>query len=413
MDVHLRSFVPDFSFMDTARTQRQVKGTVAKTVLSYVRRSLGPTAVERVFELAGRQLAAQGLAEPASWTTAPDTLAIAEAAAEVCGDADIGRRAGEELMRLMRERGTVDFVRGAGSIPAALELTINSATKMSSGRAFELAEAGDGYAVIVATYTEGEYAHPFFCAHTAGFCATVPEVFGYIGVTTETQCQGRGDDRCVYRLSWSTSVSDRTHFDVATVEASRARIESYVSRFEQLHTMATEFAQAEELETLLARVTEQAGVAVAAQRYLIAVRSRPDSPLSIHHDGFADDIAAEKFAAGLLASELDDDDRVLVADVTSAWRRCIPAVRRSPTWSVASWPPTPAMRLRPSTPLPPWSGRGATVTARKRCSRSLTHSPRWVRGTTWRAGSPPPFRRSRVATGRAYGCGTRTASACA
>jgi diguanylate cyclase (GGDEF)-like protein len=306
--------------MSGGETARQVKGTIAKTVLSYVRRVLGDEGVDRVFELAGMGLARQGLAAPASWTTTTDTIAIAEAAAVVCGDADIGRRGGEELIRMQRERGTIDFVRASGSVVAGLALTTNAGTKMSSGRRLELSESGANSAVITGTYAEAADIHPFFCAHTAGYFALVPEVFGYTSVIAETECMGRGDPRCVYRLTWSASEAEQAAVDVLAVEASRARMESFVARFEQLHTMATELVGAHDVDTLLARITQQAGVAVDAHRYLLAVDSGGDQPLRIHHSGFDDEESATRFATRLLANELEPTDRLLVAEVQSATR---------------------------------------------------------------------------------------------
>src|SRR5437763_17100825 len=186
---------------------REVKGSIAKMVLSYVRRALGPDAAEQVLTLAGQSEAAADLRQPGSWTTSAGTLAIAEAAAAVCGDPDIGRRTGEELMRVMHERGTPDFVRAAGSMEAALIQTTNSGTKMSNGRTIALAEMGECEATIVAEYLDPAHAHPFWCGQAAGFYGLVPSVFGHVGVITEPECRCRGDDRCVYRRRWTPTTT--------------------------------------------------------------------------------------------------------------------------------------------------------------------------------------------------------------
>lgn len=306
--------------MTAGGIQREVKGTVAKSVLSYVRRALGADAVEDVFEAAGRRLARDGLAQPASWTTTDDTIAIAEAAAVVCGDAEIGRRAGEELMRLQRERGTIDFVRATGSIAAALDLAANAGTKMSTGRTLEVIEVSSNYAVIKATYVDVADAHPFFCSHTAGYFGLVPEVFGCEGVITEPECSGRGDDHCIYRIAWSGADAAGAGSAAAEVEASRERMESFVARFEQLHLMATELAGEDELDGLLDRITERAGVAVDASRYLLAVRTDDSRDVNIHYRGFDGRDSAERFASRLLAADLTEQDGLLVAEVASATR---------------------------------------------------------------------------------------------
>ena len=119
---------------------REVRGSLVKMILSYVRRALGEEAVARVLAATGKQRAVSELAGPGTWAAREDILAVAEAAATVCGDPEIGRRSGEEMMRVAHERGTVDFVRGTGSIAAALEFACNMGTKMSAGRVFELGE---------------------------------------------------------------------------------------------------------------------------------------------------------------------------------------------------------------------------------------------------------------------------------
>ena len=295
---------------------RQVKGSIAKTVLSYVRRGLGEEGVRRVLESAENRLGSTDLSEPASWMSVDATLAIAEAAAGVCGDPDIGRRAGEELMRISRERGTVDFVRAAGSVAAALELAANAATRMSDGRTFEILEAGDGHAVMVGTYVSAASAHPFFCAHTAGYFGLLPEVFGCTGIAVEPECMGRGDARCLYRIAWSRPLAPSDESDAAATAASRERADSFVTRFEQLHMMATELAGAEHVDTLLSRITERAGIAVDAHRYLLVVQGRSDGRVRIHHRGF-DATAATRFAERLLSGDLREDERTIVADVVS------------------------------------------------------------------------------------------------
>jgi diguanylate cyclase (GGDEF)-like protein len=285
-------------------------------VLSYVRRALGEEAVGRVLALAGEHRSAPALSGPGSWGSRDDILAIAEAAALVCGDPEIGRRSGEEMMRVAHERGTVDFVRATGTVAAALEMTTNLGTKMSNGRCFEVGEVGENHALLIATYQDHSYGDPFFCGQAAGYYGLIPEIFGYSGVITEPECMCRGDERCLYRLTW-TATEARDEPTMAEVEASRARADGFVQRFEHLHVMATELARAEEVDTLLARIAELAGFAIDAPAYLLAVRDHEGSHLRIHHRGFSEDRAA-RYAERLLSGELEQNERCLIADVASS-----------------------------------------------------------------------------------------------
>jgi hypothetical protein len=251
--------VSEASRENSLDADRQVKGSIAKMVLSYVRRALGERAVEDVLAAVVGEGSTVDLLTPASWTSPGYTLAIAAAAARICGDGEIGRRTGEELMRVQEERGTLDFLRSTGTVAAALEVAANAGTKLSAGRVIELAESGDGWATIVARYGSPADADPFFCGQAAGYYGLVPSVFGFVGVITETACMSRGDERCVYRLAWWPRRDDERVQDVA-IAASRERANGLIERFEQLHSLATEMATAEEVDTLLARIADRAGV---------------------------------------------------------------------------------------------------------------------------------------------------------
>ena len=298
--------------------QRQVKGALAKTVLSYVRRVLGEDGVAAVLAAACDEESIAPLLAPGSWISTTATLKIADAAARLCGEADIGRRTGEEMMRLSRERGTVDLVRASGSVAAALATTVNMGTKMSSGRVYELTEIGDGHATIVARYVLQGDAHPFYCGQAAGYYGLVPDIFGFTGVVAEPECMCRGDARCVYKLRWSMH-ADGAHVEAAEIAASRDRADSLIERFEQLHAMAAELANADNVDTVLARVADRAGIAIHAPRYLLAARTHEAGRIHIHHKGFDEDQVAG-FAGQLLAGEVVEHPGRLIADIASGGR---------------------------------------------------------------------------------------------
>jgi diguanylate cyclase (GGDEF)-like protein len=298
--------------------QRQVKGALAKMVLSYVRRVLGQDAVDAVLAAACDEDSIAALLAPASWISTDATLKIADAAARVCGEADIGRRTGEEMMRVSRERGTVDLVRATGSVAAALATTVNVGTKMSSGRVYELTEVGDGHATIVARYVLPSDAQPFYCGQASGYYGLVPDVFGFTGVIAEPECMCRGDARCVYKLRWSMH-ADGAHVEATEIAASRDRADSLIERFEQLHTMAAELANADHVDTVLARVADRAGIAIHAPRYLLAARTHEAGRIHIHHKGF-DEYQVAGFAGQLLAGELVEHEGRLIADIASGGR---------------------------------------------------------------------------------------------
>ncbi|MEN3273842.1 MAG: hypothetical protein V7636_2603, partial [Actinomycetota bacterium] len=318
-----------------AAEDRQVKGSLAKVVLSYVRRLLGDDAVATVLSDAEHHRPEAGLDEAASWTSSGYILAIADAAAAICGDAEIGRRSGEELMRMQQERGTVDFILATGSVEAALALAANGATKMSNGRRYVVEETGPFRARIIGRYADTSLRHEFFCGQAAGYFGAIPGAFGFSGLLAEVKCQCRGDDRCVYEIRWSDAANHGGRADPAQADHSRDRTDSFVERFEQLHLMATDLASAEEVDTVLARVADRAGLAIDAPRYLLAVKTTDDAPVRIFHKGF-DPSRAERFATRLLDGEIVEGDGCVVSPVASATRLYGKFVATYPAGSVVT-----------------------------------------------------------------------------
>jgi diguanylate cyclase (GGDEF)-like protein len=300
---------------DAATAGRQVKGTLAKTVLSYVRRVLGSEGVAAVLQMIDEPLATK-LAARSVWLTKEEAIAVATAAAAVCGDEDIGRRTGEEMKRIGDERGDSEFVVATGSVGAALAWTTNVATKMSTGKRYRLIDFGDGWATVEGIYHRSEDAHPFFCGVHTGYHAMLPELFGFASAASEPECMARGDAVCRYEFRWWAKAGGQQPAAEAIASAAAAA-KSFVDGFEQLHKMATELASAESVDTVLDRIMNTAAVTISAPAYVLAVRTRPDSHLRIHHKGSEDERAAT-LAQRLLAGDLDQDPRYLIADVSSS-----------------------------------------------------------------------------------------------
>ncbi|MEA3054572.1 MAG: hypothetical protein QOD30_4, partial [Actinomycetota bacterium] len=273
---------------------------------------------------AGRTAAATGDAEIGAPT-----------AAAICGESEIGRRSGEELMRMQHERGTVDFILATGSVEAALALAANGATKMSNGRRYVVEDTGPFRARIIGRYADAADRHPFFCGQAAGYFGGIPGAFGFSGLLAEVQCQCRGDERCVYEIRWSETADRGVRADPEQADHSRDRAHSFIERFEQLHLMATDLASAEEVDTVLARVADRAGLAIDAPRYLLAVKTDDDAVVRIFHKGF-DPARAERFAARLLDGEIVEGDGCVVAPVASATRLYGKFVATYPAGSVVT-----------------------------------------------------------------------------
>ncbi|MBW3621637.1 MAG: hypothetical protein KY461_15445, partial [Actinobacteria bacterium] len=251
-------------------TDRHVRGSAARAILRYVERALGKDAADAVVADAAARDGHTG--HPARWITSwmsHDAIChLADAAAGACGEPDIGRRAGEEGMRILHERGLADLLRSAGTVTAAATALIDGANKSSDGRLHRVVPIDDHRLDVVATYVPPGFPSPFFCSNLTGFLVGVPALFGGEGVVAEPECMVRGDEHCRYELRWT--LADGQGRSAAPSGPGTGVADAFIERFEQLHTMATELAQADDLETLLGRITDRASTSVRARRHALA-----------------------------------------------------------------------------------------------------------------------------------------------
>lgn len=302
-----------------APQRREVSPVIPRMVISYVRRAAGERALNDLLARLPGSPSYDVLTSPSRWWTHRDVQALVDAAAETCGELDLGRRAGVELFRDGVRKGVGDAMRATGSLPATYRMLVSYGSKMSTGRLLEVAEAGDSFVLIEGRYVNLAIADPFYCGFTTGYYAEVPSVFGMFGDVVETECQFRGDERCLYRVTWRPDPS-RPAVDEAGVQASATHSEVLVRSIESLRRMASDLVRARDVDEALAQITQQAGTAVQAPRYLLAVQLETDDDIRVHQCGFRQDLAAS-VAERLLRGEFDAHDGVLVAAVESPRRR--------------------------------------------------------------------------------------------
>ncbi len=293
--------------------RREVSPVIPQTLLRYVRRAAGPEALDRVLAALPGPPSLAELSDPAKWWASEEVIRLAAAAAEACGEADVGRRTGTEMFRADVGTGTVDMF-ASGSLPETYDVLVVYATRMSTGRRLEVVEAGDGELLVDAHYSDPASAHPFYCGVAAGYYAEVPSLFAQVGDAVEIQCQLRGASHCRYRITWAPD--PRRPAPYAARAGDGDRVNARVGQLEALRRMASDLVRARDVDEALARITELAGTAVQAPRYLLAVRVHDGDRLRVHQCGFRTD-AVEPTAQRLLVGALSERDGVLVADVAS------------------------------------------------------------------------------------------------
>ncbi|MHB1487290.1 MAG: EAL domain-containing protein [Acidimicrobiales bacterium] len=300
---------------DQPRDERDTSGAITATMLSWVRKTCGPEAVERMLVLAGETRSASELEDETTWSTYLQATALLDAAVAVSGRADASRLMGEEMLVQVIGTEVGALLQSLGSPGELLRNVAASGAKFSTSLVMEASDVTDSSAVISARNLPGIPRKPQDCEFMVGILSVVPALFGLDrAVVAETECQVRGDDQCLYEVAWDP---------LSSAEADPARriahLESELcdlnKRFQSLQKMATELVSAGDVESVLALVTRRAGVAVRATRYLLAVEL--GGSLRIHSDGFTPQ-EADLLAGEIRAEDPDDHDGSrLIVDVAS------------------------------------------------------------------------------------------------
>lgn len=309
----------------TASEGRHVTGDTTRIIVSHVRAKGGDAAVSRMLNAAAERRSASDLEQDTCWSSYQQARALLESAVEALGDPHTFR----DLSALHEaNRRRVDRVGGEttavfqtlgspGEIFRHIEL---AAARYFTVATMEAAEVAEDFAVVTATGTDEFPRFRALCDLTAGLLASAPILFGFEPATVvEEACQTRGDDRCVYRISWRPIEGGLADPELRNRHL-HLQVSLLTARLNNLRAAAGDLVSGEDVGTVLARVTARAGIAVRAPRFFLAVIPEAGQPPQVHHDGFADPREARDLAARVLAGEADDDPSFLVVEVRSGRR---------------------------------------------------------------------------------------------
>ena len=239
--------------------QGRVAGSITGVIVRLLRQVAGDEGVARALEIAGVDRSPEELEDVITWSPYNDMVALFDAGSAVTGDRDFPRRCGEEMLNQYEGSEVTALMRSLGSPGEVLRNIALSASKFTTTGAMAALEVGDDYAIVAAWPTGGlRRRPPAACAYSAGLLSQASKLFGMDPAeVTETQCQSRGGDRCVYEVRWDPSSSPE-----ADPERRVAYLESQLNglneRFDSLQATAMELV-ATDVEAVLDAVLRRAG----------------------------------------------------------------------------------------------------------------------------------------------------------
>jgi diguanylate cyclase (GGDEF)-like protein len=294
---------------------------MASTLLRHVRATLGDQGVRDLLARSGVAYSAAHLDDVSNWIWYHEATALFEAAAALTGDERIGRRVGEETVRQHAGTPVATVLRSLGSPEAIYEQLTTAVARFSTVTELHSQEVSPGRAVVTAQARDGFERHRHLCDWTCGLLSQPPVLFGLPpAAVQETQCEVRGDDHCVYTVTWDAEAAARASDPHELVTALEAQLAAMSDRLENMYATARDLIASDDLDAALARITDRAATAVRAPSYLLAVRTGPDSRRHVHHRGLVDEDVDAAARALLDEPRESDSESRLVAEVESASR---------------------------------------------------------------------------------------------
>jgi len=209
----------DEVFDGGGKSSGDLSGLLGAVLVLYVDRALGPAGVREVMDRVGAEKVLSLVENWEEWVPFEVVLATAIAVSELCHEPDIGRRTGEELFRVLQERGLLMLPGNTSLVEAFPDVvaSLNTATEL---RHASVVECGEGMARIEVT-TRREGRTRFLCRTLVGLYASVPGLRNAIGAAVETRCVHRGDDLCEFEVRWRAATEPSLGSDPWTERVNR------------------------------------------------------------------------------------------------------------------------------------------------------------------------------------------------
>jgi diguanylate cyclase (GGDEF)-like protein len=303
---------------------------MTSVLLRLIRSDGGEPAVAELLERADVKREPSYLENVDNWISLDEATAMFEAGVQQTGDPLFARRVGENTLRQHAGTQVATVLRTLGSTEAVLEAVTLSAARLSAVTKMEAIECAPGRGVVRACAREGFSRRRLHCDWTTGLLAGLPILFGLpLARVEESECQTRGDDQCLYTVTWDPELAAAAADPQQRVTSLEAQLVAMSERLHGAYATAGDLVSTDDLDAVLRRIVERAADAVRAPSHILAVRTVPTAELQVYSHGI-DPQRAKELATATLAQEATVDDSTLVVEVASARRQYGQLIARYP-----------------------------------------------------------------------------------
>jgi diguanylate cyclase (GGDEF)-like protein len=296
---------------------REICCSMTSVVLRLIRRDGGDAAVARLLGRAGSNREPSYLENVENWISLEEATALLQAGVEESGDSAFARRVGENTLRQHAGTQVATVLRSLGSTEAVLGAVAQSAARLSAVTKMEAVETAPGRGVVRACAREGFTRGRLHCDWTTGLLAGLPLLFGLpLAHVHESECQTRGDDECLYTVTWDAELAAVAADPQQRVTSLEAQLVAMAERLHGAYATAGDLVSTEDLHTVLQRIVERAADAVRAPSHILAVRTDPSAELQVYSHGI-DEGRAQQLAAAGATLQSSAEDSTLVVQVAS------------------------------------------------------------------------------------------------
>jgi diguanylate cyclase (GGDEF)-like protein len=269
----------------------------------------GEEAVADLLRRAGSSRSPEYLTDITNWVSYEEANALWEAGTYLTHRPSFSRQVGEVAARRLKGSPVAALLRSLGSPEAVYRQMSVTAAKFTTVAELRAVDTGPGHAEVTARAVEGFQRSRYHCDWTVGLLSCATELFGLAPAVVEhPACQGFGAPQCVYQITWDAGQEQEWTESSEQLSALSQQLEAMRERLHSMFATASDLIASDEVEDVLARITDRAALEVRAPRYLLAVRLEEDGELRCHHRGF-DEQEAASYAELLLdrhTTELPD-----------------------------------------------------------------------------------------------------------